>query len=41
MKLYDNDFHNLNEEDNKIWEELKQKEIVMVNGKLSPFKKSL
>lgn len=41
MKLYDTDFNSISEEDKKIWEELKQKEIVYHDGKPTQIRKSL
>jgi len=42
MKLYDRDFNSITHEENLLWEELKEQEKVVVNGKPSEFiKKSL
>lgn len=37
MKLYDRDYNNISKEENLLWEELKEKEKVNVNGKPSDF----
>ncbi len=41
MKLYDTDFHKISEEDRKLWEQLKEKEIIYLGGKPTAIRKSL